>query len=153
MKRSGLAALRQEFLAFCLVGLSSTAIHVALVVLLVESGTARPLAANATAFFCANGFSYLANGRASFRCRATWQGYLAFLAISLLGLGLTAALVSLAEGLGWHYLAGLALTVSVTPIATFGLSRRFAFGRQPDGLPGAATSTAGTAPPPHTAPR
>lgn len=139
------------FALFGLIGLFNTALHSLIVILLAENGWAPPVAANVAAFFCANGFSYWANSRFNFRIPASWRRYLSFLTVSLSGLALTIVLAATAESLGWHYLAGLGLVVTVTPVATYLLLRKFTFRRAP--CRRSLTSTAGTAPPPRTAPR
>lgn len=117
----------KDFLRFGAIGFLATVIHIGIAVALVEDSMTTPVAANAIAFFPANAFAYFANSRFNFRRPLTHWRYMSFLAISLLNFPLTVSVAALAEFLGWHYLAGLALVVLVTPTLSFLLQRKFTF--------------------------
>ena len=115
----------RQFACFSGIGVLNTAIHVAAVVLMVEVYRIHPVAANVAAFMLANIFSYWANARWSFRGSHDTARYLRFLTISLLGLLTTALLSALANALGWHYLAGIALILMILPTITFLAHRKW----------------------------
>lgn len=109
----------ERFVNFSLIGAVSTAIHLAVVVFLVEGLQANRVAANCLAFAAANLFSFYANGRWNYPARFERRYYTRFLAFSLVGLGVTADLSGMAAALGWHYLVGRALVFVCLPVLTF----------------------------------
>ena len=116
-------------LAFAVVGAVNTALHSGAVVALVETGLSGPVLANAAGFALANTFSYFANARLTFRQRPSWPLYRRFVAVSMGSLGLTLALSTLAQAMGWHYLWGLLLVLLSGPVLTYLLHLRFTFSR------------------------
>ena len=119
---------RQVF-AFIFVGGFATVLHSGTVVLLVEAALATPVPAHAAGFFLANLFSYFANSRLTFKQSPSWQRYRKFLAVSLVSLGLTIGLSSLAEAMRWHYLAGIAMVIAAGPVLSFFLHKTVTFRR------------------------
>lgn len=116
-------------LVFAVVGAVNTALHSGTVVALVETGVSGPVLANAAGFALANTFSYFANARLTFRQRPSWPLYRRFAAVSMGSLGLTVALSTLAQAMGWHYLWGLLLVLLSGPVLTYLLHLRFTFRR------------------------
>ena len=118
-----------RFVRFCVVGVANTSVHMVIVLLLAEILHWTPQLANVAAFVCANIFSYAVNSRWTF---ASMRGqnrarYPRFLAVSLVGLGLSWACVELAIRLGLHYLIGVAASVLVVAVSGYILNRIFVF--------------------------
>ena len=109
----------KRFVNFSMIGAINTGIHLAVVIALVEGLRANPVLANSLAFIVANLFSFYANGRWNYPARFERGRYFRFLAISLVGLGVTASISGMAAAQGWHYLIGTALVFLCLPILTF----------------------------------
>jgi putative flippase GtrA len=124
-----LLARHRALAVFGVIGVLATLIHSGTVVALVERSLAGPVPANVAGFALANTFSYFANCLLAFRQPPSWQRYRAFLAVSLVSLGLTIALSALAQAMRWHYLAGLALVLLCGPVLTFTLHKAVTFRR------------------------
>jgi putative flippase GtrA len=108
-----------RFVNFSIIGVANTVIHLAVVVALVEGLQANPVLANCIAFIVANLFSFYANGRWNYPDRFEHRRYGRFLAVSLIGLGVTAGASGIAAALGWHYLLGTGLVFVCLPVLTF----------------------------------
>lgn len=123
-----MAVLRQ-FGRFGAIGILATVVHVAAVVILVESGALRPIWANLIAFCVALMVSYAGNHQWTFRAVSRHAHYFPrFAAISLTGLLLNQAIVYVGtELLRLDYLWALAVVVLVIPILSFAASRWWAF--------------------------
>lgn len=67
-----------QFLRYALIGVFNTAIHGAVMTLLVKGGTMRLAIANATAFLCAVTFSFFANAHWTFTSTVSPSRYLTF---------------------------------------------------------------------------
>ncbi len=105
----------------------ATGIHVAVATPLIYLLHASQVSANGMAFIIANIGSYLLNTLWSFGARPGRDSYLRFLAVSLLGLGLTLAISGVAQSVGAGYWAGLAAILSVVPVVTFVLHRSWTY--------------------------
>jgi putative flippase GtrA len=114
---------------FLVVGLAATALHLAIVALLVESGAMGPAPANVFGFAGAWVLSYVGHARWTFRStRAHREALPRFLAVSLLGLALGQGVYMLLLRLDTqHYLVWLGLTQAVVALGTYLLGRRWAF--------------------------
>ncbi len=119
------------FAAWAVIGLVNTAIHLAVVVSLVEGLRTNPVLANGCAFVVANLFSFWANSRWAFRARATGGHFARFFTVSLAGLAAALGASALAAALGWHYLVGVAITFVVLPLMTFCAHRFWTWGGPP----------------------
>ncbi|GLC91572.1 hypothetical protein Tamer19_09800 [Cupriavidus sp. TA19] len=108
-------------------GMIATGIHVAVATQLIWLLHASQVSANGIAFVIANIGSYLLNTIWSFGARPTRDSYLRFLAVSLLGLALTLAISAGAQVAGVGYWVGLAAILSVVPVITFVLHRRWTY--------------------------
>jgi putative flippase GtrA len=108
-----------RFLRFSGIGLLNTAVHVVVVVVLVELGGFGSVSANVAAFVVANTFSFWANSRWTFRASLSARRYGRFLMVSLLGLAVTAAVSGFASWMNWHYLVGTLLVFCTLPVLTF----------------------------------
>ncbi|QQX85080.1 GtrA family protein [Cupriavidus necator] len=116
-----------RLLRFGISGVLATGIHVAVATPLIYLLHASQVSANGVAFVIANIGSYLLNTLWSFGARPGRDSYLRFLAVSLLGLGLTLAISAGAQALGAGYWAGLAAILSVVPAVTFVLHRSWTY--------------------------
>ena len=129
ISRSNPDSLPRKLAKFSGIGLANTALHIGIVVLLVEILHAHSAMANTIAFVVANIFSYWANSRWNFKTPNSLQQYGRFFAVSIFGLAITIMTSSLAAYAGWHYLIGLALVFVALPTFTFLLHYRWTFKR------------------------
>lgn len=125
-----LAARHHALLVFGAIGAANTLLHSAVVVLLVESALAGPVAAQLAGFVLANTFSFFANCRYSFRQPPNWTRYRKFVSVSLVSLALTVGLSALAVAMDWHYLFGLLLVILCGPVLTYFLHKAVTFRAQ-----------------------
>ena len=122
-----------QFGRFGVVGVLATAVHFSAVVALVEWFAASPLPANALGYGLAFAVSWFGSSRWTFRGAAVVRFAVPrFVCVSLLGLVLNQAVNALViDGLGGHYLAGLAAALVIVPVVTFTLNRIFVFPQTP----------------------
>lgn len=115
---------------FGVVGVAATALHVALVLLLVEGPGVPPLSANALAFCAALALSYFGNHGWTFAASGRHRRHFPrFAAVALAGLALNQGIMAVAvAGLGLDYRIGLAVVVAVVPALSFLANRAWAFG-------------------------
>jgi putative flippase GtrA len=111
--------LFRRFAGFSIIGLINTAIHLLVVMGLVELLGLNPVAANCIAFVAANVFSFYANSRWNYRTPMAVSRYRRFFIVSLAGLAITAGVSAVAQALGWHYLIGTAMVFVALPGLTF----------------------------------
>ncbi|KHL76128.1 membrane protein [Pseudomonas putida] len=116
-----------EFIRFGLVGVTNTAVHAGIVVALMELFAPPAFIANGIAFMFANVMSYVLNSRFTFRTATSLLGYRRFLLVSLVSLGLTLAITSVVEYLGWHYALGLLMVIFVVPVLNYLVMKLWAF--------------------------
>jgi putative flippase GtrA len=114
---------------FAAVGAAATAIHVLLFVALIEALQMSALLANLAAFGSALLLSFAGHCHWTFRVQdGRWRAFGRFAVVALLGLGLNSGIAyGIADRLGWHYAYAVVAMVTVTPVALFLLSRRWAF--------------------------
>ena len=115
--------------SFLLVGVSATAVHHLVVIVLVESSLLPPAVANVPGFATAWWVSYLGHRRFTFRStRPHREVAPRFLAVALLAFaanqGMFVALLSFTR---LHYVLALPLTLATVAAGTYVLSRRWAF--------------------------
>lgn len=120
----------RRFLKFALTGAMAAAVHLVSVLVLVESAAMAPLRANLAGFALAFLCSYAGHRRLAFRDNAARhrQALPRFLLVAVAGLALNQLLFALLlayAGLPW--LLALALVIVLVAIATFLLSRAWAF--------------------------
>ena len=129
-------ALVGQAARFGTVGLAATALHVAVVLALVELLAVPVLSANLLAFCAALALSYWGNHGWTFAARGRHEHHFPrFAAIALAGLVLNQGIMAGAvSGLGLDYRIGLAVVVVVVPLLSFLANRAWAFGapRQPE---------------------
>jgi putative flippase GtrA len=123
-------ALRQ-LVRFGVVGIAATAVHAALLLMLVELAALGPVPATALAFSAAVVVTFVGQSFWVFQ-NISWapRRILKFLATALGGLIGNVAIMGLSvEILRLHYLIGLGVALAVVPTATFLLSRYWVFHR------------------------
>jgi putative flippase GtrA len=119
-----------QFIRFCIVGLSNTALSLIVFVIAVSTGVPY-LAASCGAFAVGALNGYTLNrvwtfNAGSFRA----QGLARYFLVQGLGLGLNVGLLAaLVEGLGLGSIPAQAMVLPVISILTFALNRRWTFGR------------------------
>ena len=119
----------QQAARFGVIGLAATALHVILVLALVEGPGLPVLLANGIAFSAALALSYAGNHGWTFRARGRHgRHFPRFVAIALIGLALNQAIMAAAvSGLDLDYRLGLAAVVVVVPVLSFLANRAWAF--------------------------
>lgn len=112
-------------------GLVATAIYFASVMLLVERLRLAPVTAAIVATVIVIVSSYVINRAFVFDTdRSHGSAFVRFVAASLLGIAVNAALMHLATAvLRWPYIAGAALSTAVVPAMNFFVNYRWAFRR------------------------
>lgn len=121
-----------RFLQFSLTGAVAAAVHLLAVVVLVEAAAIAPLRANLAGFALAFLCSYAGHRRLAFRDHAPHhrQALPRFLLVAVAGLALNQLLFALLlsyVGLPWPM--ALALVIALVAVATYLLSRSWAFAR------------------------
>ncbi len=117
---------------FVLVGLAATLVHVLAYVASIELWGQSPLAANAIGFALGVNLSFVGHRRWTFAGTPTarvWRSRARFCVVALTGFGLNSLFVELVTGMaGLGYGWSIPLIGGVTPVVTFALSKRWAFG-------------------------
>ncbi len=115
---------------YALIGLTATAAHYALLMLLVEWAGAPPGPAALMGALLGAGVAYLGNRRYTFSNTAMPHGRAAprFAAIAGLGAVANAGVVAGGVALGLHYLLAQVLATAVVLLATYHLNRVWTFG-------------------------
>ena len=124
----GIRALLGQLVRFGVVGCSNTALSWCVYALLVRSGM-HVLFASAVAWTFGALNSFVLNRRWTFRSRGRWTPeLLRFAAVQCAGLVMNLLLLeALTRDAGVHPLVAQALVYPVTTLATFALSRQWAF--------------------------
>lgn len=119
-----------QFIRFCLVGLSNTALSLVVFVIAVSAGVPY-LAASCGAFAAGALNGYTLNRVWTFKAGSfRAQGLVRYVFVQGLGLGLNVALLAaLVEGLHVGSIAAQAIVLPVISILTFAVNRRWTFGR------------------------
>ncbi|MGE4706361.1 GtrA family protein [Yersinia enterocolitica] len=110
-----------------MIGGINTIIHGSILVLTVEVFKLEVVLSNFVSFMFANIFSYFMNTILTFKKPISFILYLRFLFASLLSLGLTLLLSSIAKYYGLHYLIGFVLIIIFVPILSFVAMKSWAF--------------------------
>ena len=116
-----------KLMRFGVSGVGATGVHVVVAMTLITRANASPALANALAFSCATGVSYLMNTLWSFSAPIHLRNVWRFGVVSMIGLVLTALVstsVQIAGGAPW---AGIAAVVCVVPAATFAIHRAWTY--------------------------
>lgn len=114
-------------LRFALSGLLATSLHVVIAMTLIGHARTAPALANAIAFACCTGCSYLLNTLWSFSSSPALASLCRFATVSLGGLGLSALVSHATEVAGGGPGFGIAMVVCVVPPATFIAHRRWTY--------------------------
>jgi putative flippase GtrA len=119
-----------QFIRFCIVGLSNTALSLIVFVIAVSTGVPY-LAASCGAFAVGALNGYTFNRVWTFKAGSfRAQGLARYVLVQGLGLGLNLGLLAaLVEGLGVGSIPAQAMVLPVISILTFALNRRWTFGR------------------------
>jgi len=113
----------EQFWRFVATGLMNTAAHAVVAVSIIKLGLGSLITANVWAYVVATILSYFINTTWSFSGEIGGDTFARFLAVSLIGLCLAAAVSWIAEQLGLHYFLGIAcVPIFVTPV-TFTLHK------------------------------
>jgi putative flippase GtrA len=126
------SALLGRVMRYGVAGLVATAIYVGAVILLVERAGLAPVPAAIIATIIVIVTSYAINRALVFDTNRTHtSAFSRFVAASLLGIALNAALMHVATGfLAWPYLAGAALSAAVVPPMNFVVNYLWTFRRE-----------------------
>lgn len=123
-------ALLRQIASFGAVGLCATLVHVSLAWALIEQGALNGLFANACGAAAAFWVSYLGNARITFPgARGLPGGAIRYLAVTLVSLALSSAILALAESNGLPTYAYALIVVLTVPPTTFLLAKFWAFQR------------------------
>jgi putative flippase GtrA len=113
---------------YLLVGATATAVHWALLALLVEAlGVVPWLASGAGAVLGAQ-VAFVGNRVYTFgHAGPLWPAWWRFMGTALLGAGVSMAVVAAGVALGVHYLLAQAVATALVVLLTFGLNRYWTF--------------------------
>lgn len=120
-------AERIKLLRFGVSGLLVTGLHVTVAMTLIEYAGTGPALANALAFACSTGGSYLLNTFWSFSSSPALANAWRFATVSLGGLTLTALVSHATAVAGGGPGLGIAMVVCVVPPVTFIAHRRWTY--------------------------
>jgi len=118
---------RTRLWRFAITGVGATLLHVSVASYLIEFKALWPAIANGCAFITATIFSYLINTFWSFSASANLKNATRFWVTSILGFCLSIGLSSLADGLGLHYMVGIAMVVAAVPLMSFVIHSTWTF--------------------------
>ena len=119
--------LEPSLIKYYLIGGIAVVLHFMIVIFVVERWVLHPSAANAIAFVLATIFSNIANTYWSFETKVSRTILLRFWSVALLGLCLAVLISSIADYFGLHYLVGILLVVSVTPVVSYTLHKNWTY--------------------------
>ncbi|ABC36107.1 GtrA family protein [Burkholderia thailandensis] len=119
--------MRARIVRFGVSGAASTALHAAIAGTLMGALAATAVQANAIAFVCATGASYLLNTLWSFSVPLRWRNVARFLAVSVAGLMLTMAISHGVQALGIAAAWSIAAVVVLVPPLTFAMHRLWTY--------------------------
>ncbi len=109
-----------KLIKFGVVGVFATLIHIVIASWLIEGSIQSPVpVANIIAFLFATSFSYIGNTKWSFAEQFNRSNGSRFAVTASIGCVLAFSLSWLAQGMGFHYLIGIALIVLCIPAMTF----------------------------------
>jgi putative flippase GtrA len=119
--------ISKELLGYGILGLFITLLYGVVLSAFVELVKLAPIYANAITFVLMNLLSYFLQSRFVFRRAFHFHDYFRFFTSYLLSYVMTLVIVGIAEWVGIHYLVGYMLTVTVIPICSFSLLKRWVF--------------------------
>ncbi|MEO0367503.1 MAG: GtrA family protein [Pseudomonadota bacterium] len=119
--------LSSPLMRFIIVGGTATSLHLIIVIVIMETWALAEGLANAIAFALATIFSYLCNTYWSFSAQQSRSVFIKYWLVSALGLSLAVLISSFAAYLGLHYFLGAMMVVSVTPLVSYNLHKRWTY--------------------------
>ena len=119
--------LAPSLIKYYLIGGLAVALHLLMVVCMVELWQLKSPIANAIAFVLATIFSNIANTYWSFDARVTGKILIRFWIVATFGLVLAILISSLANHMHLHYLIGTFMVVLVTPIISYTLHKNWTY--------------------------
>ena len=119
--------LIKSFTGFSIIGVINTCIHTVIVIILVELFKIYPVYSNIAGFIIANIFSFWANCKWNFKFKASFERYIKFLIISLIGLTITIIISYITDKLNLYYLWGLFFIYVTLPITSFTMHYNWTF--------------------------
>lgn len=119
--------MRARIVRFGVSGAACTALHAAIAGVLMGAFAATAVQANAIAFVCATGASYLLNTLWSFSAPLRWRNVARFVAVSVVGLMLTMAISHGVLALGLAAAWSIAAVVALMPPLTFAMHRLWTY--------------------------
>ena len=119
--------LAPSLIKYYLIGGLAVALHLLMVVCMVELWQIKSTIANAIAFVLATIFSNIANTYWSFEARVTGKILIRFWIVATFGLVLAILISSLANHMHLHYLIGTLMVVLVTPIISYTLHKNWTY--------------------------
>jgi putative flippase GtrA len=111
--------LFRRLIRFGLTGLLVTCVHTIIAAALINAAAFSPVPANGIAFVGATLVSYAINTVWSFSRLLRGATLAKFVMVSALGLMLAMLVAKVADGLGLHYLLGIAAVAATVPPVTF----------------------------------
>jgi putative flippase GtrA len=129
MQRMNAISRRRQFASFVLIGLVVAAVHFALLIGLVETGVAEPVAATLCGYIVAGALSYRLNRRYAFASKrlhreAVWR----FAVVAGVGFAATGLIMAALIALELPYLLAQVLTTGVVLFWSFYANRLWTFG-------------------------
>ena len=121
--------ISKKFIRYGVVGAIGTAVHIILLLVLVEVFSFHPVIASSGAFVVVIIVSYYLNYSWTFKARNNHATALArYITVCLIGFSLNAGIMFIVvDLLNWWYLLGHAISTIVIPISNFILNSRWAF--------------------------
>jgi len=119
--------LTPSLIKYYLIGGIAVLLHIVIVVVVIELWGLFPSLANAIAFILATVFSSIANTYWSFQAKINGVILFRFWCVALLGLCLAVIISGIADYLKFHYLFGVMMVVSVTPIVSYTLHKNWTY--------------------------
>jgi len=112
-------AITHRLMKFGVTGVGSTVIHIVVAMMFISILQTSTQLGNGVAFITATAFSYTVNTLWSFSNKINRRTAWRFIATSIVGLGLTMVISTIADNLGLHYIIGIGLVVICVPIYSF----------------------------------
>jgi len=127
LNKLSLKQIPSSLLRYYLIGILATLMHVVIVAILIEKFASSAGLANGIAFILATIFSYIMNTYWSFQAKMSFTVLCRFWSVAALGCALAVVISSVAEHLGFHYLIGIAMVMSVVPVISYLLHRNWTY--------------------------
>jgi len=127
LKKLSAKQIPASLVKYYAIGIVATLIHIIIVAILIESFGSKAGVANGIAFTLATIFSYVMNTYWSFQSKMSFVILCRFWSVAALGCLLAVIISSFAESLGFHYLIGIAMVMSVVPIISYALHRNWTY--------------------------